>query len=165
MEMKMTIDIDALMKLIDKVSEAPISKFCIEEDKLKIKIEKNVGPVVPPVPDPVHLTQLLNAKQSFSVPVRSKPIETQVPVDEAKVEDEGTLITSPIVGIFYATPNPNAEPYVKVGDTVKKGQVVGIVEAMKLMNEIESEVDGVIAEILVDNQTGVEFGQPLFRVK
>ena len=74
-------------------------------------------------------------------------------------------MTSPLVGTFYAAPSPEAEPYVKVGDTVKKGQVLGLIEAMKLMNEIESEYDGVVEAILVENEEVVEYGQPLFRIK
>ena len=74
------------------------------------------------------------------------------------------MITCPLVGTFYSSPAPDAEDYVKVGDTVKKGQVIGIVEAMKLMNEIESDYSGTVAEILVNNQEGVEYGQPLFRI-
>ena len=72
---------------------------------------------------------------------------------------------SPLVGTFYNAPSPDAEPYVKVGDTVKKGQVLAIVEAMKLMNEIESEFDGTVEKILVSNEEVVEFGQPLFVIK
>ena len=74
-------------------------------------------------------------------------------------------MTSPLVGTFYTAPAEDAEPFVKVGDTVKKGQVVAIVEAMKLMNEIESEYDGIVEEILVENAQGVEYGQPLFRIR
>ena len=69
------------------------------------------------------------------------------------------------VGVFYAASSPDAEPFVKVGDTVKKGQVLGIIEAMKLMNEIESETDGVIEAVLVKNEETVEYGQPLFRIR
>ena len=75
------------------------------------------------------------------------------------------IVVSPLVGTFYSSSSPEAESFVKVGDTVKKGQVVAIVEAMKLMNEIESEVDGVIAEVLVKNGEMVDYGKPLFRVK
>ena len=74
------------------------------------------------------------------------------------------VITCPLVGTFYSSPAPDAEDYVKVGDTVKKGQVIGIVEAMKLMNEIESDFDGKVAEIYVQNGQAVEYGQPLFRI-
>ena len=74
------------------------------------------------------------------------------------------VITSPLVGTFYLEASPKEEPFVKVGDSIKKGQIVGIIEAMKLMNEVESEFDGVIKEILIGNEEVVEYGQPLFRV-
>lgn len=76
----------------------------------------------------------------------------------------GNVVTSPLVGRFYTAPAEDAEVYVKVGDTVKKGQVLALVEAMKLMNEIESDFDGVVTEILADNGQGVEYGQPLFKI-
>ncbi len=77
---------------------------------------------------------------------------------------EGSLVKAPLVGRFYVAPSEDAEPFVKVGDTVKKGQTLAIVEAMKLMNEIESEYDGVVAEVLVSDAEAVEYGQPLFRI-
>jgi acetyl-CoA carboxylase biotin carboxyl carrier protein len=82
-----------------------------------------------------------------------------------KPEKPGALVTSPFVGTFYRAPSPESPPYVEVGAKVKKGQVLCIVEAMKLMNEIEAEVEGTVAEILVANATPVEFGQPLFRIE
>ena len=78
---------------------------------------------------------------------------------------EGNVIRCPLVGTFYSSPSPDAETFVKVGDHVKKGQVVAIVEAMKLMNEIESEYDGVVEAVLVDNESMVEYGQPLFKIR
>ena len=84
---------------------------------------------------------------------------------QAEAEDEAVLITSPIVGTFYAAPAPDAAPFVKVGDHVKNGQTVCILEAMKLMNEIQSEFDCEIEAVLVSNEQKVEYGQPLFRVK
>ena len=75
------------------------------------------------------------------------------------------VVLSPLVGTFYSSSSPDAEPFVKVGDTVKKGQVLGIIEAMKLMNEIESDFDGVVEAILVNNEDVVEYGQPLFRIR
>jgi acetyl-CoA carboxylase biotin carboxyl carrier protein len=84
---------------------------------------------------------------------------------EAKPADKpGVLVNSPFVGTFYRSPSPDSPPFVEVGAKVKKGQTLCIVEAMKLMNEIESEVDGAVAEILVQNATPVEFGEPLFRI-
>ena len=79
-------------------------------------------------------------------------------------EPTGNTVKSPLVGTFYAAPAEDAESFVKVGDRVEKGQTLGIVEAMKLMNEIESDYSGTVAEILVNNQEGVEYGQPLFRI-
>jgi acetyl-CoA carboxylase biotin carboxyl carrier protein len=84
---------------------------------------------------------------------------------EAKPADKpGTIVSSPFVGTFYRAPSPESPPFVDVGAKVKKGQTLCIVEAMKLMNEIEAEVDGVVAEIFVQNATPVEFGEPLFRI-
>ena len=91
----------------------------------------------------------------------------QVQTDETPQvpdEREDRVITCPLVGIFYEAPEEGAEAFVKVGDTVKKGQTLAIVEAMKLMNEIESEYDGIVTEVLVKNGQAVEFGQPLFRI-
>jgi acetyl-CoA carboxylase biotin carboxyl carrier protein len=83
---------------------------------------------------------------------------------EAKADKPGTVVTSPFVGTFYRAPAPDAAPFTDVGQKVKKGQTLCIVEAMKLMNEIECEIDGTVAEILVQNATPVEFGEPLFRI-
>jgi acetyl-CoA carboxylase biotin carboxyl carrier protein len=81
------------------------------------------------------------------------------------VKKEGVVVTSPIVGTFYGSPSPEVAPFVSVGSKVKKGEVLCIIEAMKLMNEIESEVDGEVIEILVQNEQMVEYGQPLFLIK
>ena len=90
--------------------------------------------------------------------------DTSAP-SEAASDQSGSLVTSPLVGTFYAAPSQDLPPYVQVGDKVKKGQVLAIVEAMKLMNEIESDFDGEIAEIYVENGKPVEYGQKLFRIK
>ena len=92
-------------------------------------------------------------------------VAAQSQAAEAVGEKGGNLVKSPLVGTFYAAPSEDAEPFIKVGDTVKKGQTLAIVEAMKLMNEIESEFDGVVTEILVENEENVEYGQPLFRIQ
>ena len=95
-----------------------------------------------------------------------RPCHAPAPAEKAaKPAETGTLLTSPFVGTFYRAPAPEAPPFVDVGQTVRKGQVVCIVEAMKLMNEIESEFDGKILEILVKNAEHVEYGQPLFRIE
>ena len=98
-----------------------------------------------------------------AVPAASAVAEA--PDTEEEKALEGKIVASPLVGTFYAAPSEDAAPYVQVGDVVKKGQVLAIVEAMKLMNEIESEYDGIVEEILVENAQGVEYGQPLFRIR
>jgi acetyl-CoA carboxylase biotin carboxyl carrier protein len=117
----------------------------------------------------VRLRQELTAKPAG--PVVHEPAAGQTPTllshAAAPPADQGGLvtITSPIVGTFYRSPSPDADPYVEEGDTVKKGQVLCIVEAMKLMNEIESEVDGRLVKILVESAKPVEYGQPLFLIE
>lgn len=155
------MDYEMILKLIDKVSESSVTSLELEEDKLKIKIEKNVQIVGAQMPQVMPVTTAQVQMPDMAPQVIEKPVQ---PKAEPAVAEDVQMITSPIVGVFYAAPSPDAAPYVKVGDTVKKGQIVGIVEAMKLMNEIESEVDGVITEVLVNNQDGVEYGQPLFKV-
>jgi acetyl-CoA carboxylase biotin carboxyl carrier protein len=106
------------------------------------------------------------APVAMAAPLPPSPIHAAAPVEKAaKPAEAGTLITSPFVGTFYRAPAPEAPPFVDVGQSVRKGQVVCIVEAMKLMNEIESEFDGKILEILVKNAEHVEYGQPLFRIE
>lgn len=103
---------------------------------------------------------------TFSAPAVKVPdLDTGgIPAASADISSE-KIIASPLVGIFYSASSPEAESFVKVGDRVKKGQVLGIIEAMKLMNEIESEYDGVVEAILVNNEDVVEYGQPLFRIR
>lgn len=179
------MDIDKIMELIDKVDNSGISSLTVEEGCLKISIEKNKGQVI----DTEGNMQMISAmpSQSASIMPGNAPVldssnavsgvyaqgagapakgDAGMPVQE-RVSEATTdvFITSPIVGVFYTSSGPEEPPFAKVGDTVKKGQVVGIVEAMKLMNEIESDTDGVIEEILVENSQGVEYGQPLFKIK
>lgn len=151
------MEIEQIMSLIDKVSESSVTEVSIEEGSLKIKIKKNETVVQTvysegsAVPQPVIMQSAAQATEE------KHEADEQI--------SSGKVIDAPIVGMFYAAPSPDAEPYVSVGDHVRKGQVVGIIEAMKLMNEIESDVEGTITEILVENGTAVEYGQPLFAVK
>ena len=92
------------------------------------------------------------------------PAPAPAPAAPAADDQSGNIVKCPLVGTFYAAPSEDSPAFVKVGDTVKKGQTLGIVEAMKLMNEIESEFDGVVKEIYVQNEESVEYGQPLFRI-
>lgn len=134
------MEMDHLIKLIETVSRSELSKFEYEEGGVKVQMEK---------PEVVQAAPVLAG--------------SAVQAEETAAGDN--VVTCPLVGIFYAAPEEGAEPFVKVGDTVKKGQTLAIVEAMKLMNEIESEVDGVVTEVLAENGQAVEFGQELFRIR
>lgn len=144
--------IDEIMTLVKAVSESSLTSFELEEGELKISLKREK-----------ELIQAPSVVQVAAAPVMTAPA---VAVAPAPVEiGSDNVIISPLVGTFYASSSPDAEPFVKVGDTVKKGQVLGIIEAMKLMNEIESEFDGVVEAILVNNEDVVEYGQPLFRIR
>jgi acetyl-coA carboxylase, biotin carboxyl carrier protein len=155
--------VEEIIQLLEAVSKNNIDQLSVTSDDGKeIVITNNdaksvvVAPeaVVPVVPTaPVAPAQVAVAPaQVAAVPTPAAP------------EEKGQLVKSPLVGTFYNAPSPDSPAYVKVGDTVKKGQILGIIEAMKLMNEIESDYDGVVTEILIKNEETVEFGQPLFRI-
>lgn len=160
--------IEDILKLIDKLENSTITKVVIDEEGTKVKISKESKVIVQEVQKEAVASQVpMVATPAQVAPVAPAPI---VPVveekaSEAKEEAGYGYITSPIVGTFYGAASPNADPYVKIGSEVKAGQVVCILEAMKLMNEIESEIEGEIVEILVQNEEMVEFGQKLFKVR
>lgn len=135
------MEMEHLIKLIEAVSHSGLSRFEYEESGVKIHMEK---------PETVQ--------------VSSVQVQTEVS-EQIQEAAEDQVITCPLVGIFYVAPEEGAEAFVRVGDSVKKGQTLAIVEAMKLMNEIESEYDGVVTEVLVQNGQAVEFGQPLFKIR
>ncbi len=141
------MQIEEIIKLIETVSKNNVDSLNYATDSEKIVIKKNK-------------TKLVAGE------VQAVPVTQSVNFEAADTEDAavaaGHTITSPLVGTFYSSPSPDAPSFVNVGDRVKKGQVIGIIEAMKLMNELESDFDGVIKEILVKDETVVEFGQPLF---
>lgn len=145
-----------ILELIKTVSESNLTNFHYEEGNVKIHMSS--GDVV--MMEPGFTTTATQTPSNTEAVV-----PTVQSVDTEAVATNGKTINSPLVGTFYAAPSEDAEPFVKVGDRVKKGQIIAIVEAMKLMNEIESEYDGVITEILVDNATGVEYGEALFVVE
>ncbi len=151
-------DITRLMKQMD---ETNLTEFRYETEGFKIVLKKDLTRAK--TQEPVQ-TEVKEVKQKVVPNEEPSPVEEK---QEIKPEPgEGYhYITSPMVGTFYAAPAPDAEPYVKVGSKVKKDTIVCIVEAMKLFNEIEAEVEGEIAEILVTNGQLVEYGQPLFLVK
>ena len=146
------MDYSEIKKIIQDMGESKIDTLEIEfPDGLKIKMDKGKNNVE-------------TSQKTQVIPVVSNEVVNNIKT-ETKQEEEYKIIKSPMVGTFYSKSSPKAEPFVKVGDKVKKGQVVCIVEAMKLMNEIESEFDGEIVQILVNDEEMVEYGQPLFIIK
>lgn len=145
------MEFENLLTLIKAVSDSELTELFYEENGTNLRFVKE-APVLAEAP--VQVIARENVSEEKSVP---KQKETE--------EIQGNIIKSPLVGTFYAAPAEDAAPFVTEGSEVKKGQTLGIVEAMKLMNEIESEFEGTVAEILVENGQMVEFGQPLFRIK
>ena len=162
------MELDQILQLIDKVSDSSLTAFDYEADGIKIAMEHVQMSGVPSGAG-LQMAEMMGgvngvtAKEA-AMPERKETAGKNTAAEEHSEAEEGVFVTSPLVGTFYTAPAEDAEPFVKVGDTVKKGQVVAIVEAMKLMNEIESDYSGTVAEILVNNQEGVEYGQPLFRI-
>jgi acetyl-CoA carboxylase biotin carboxyl carrier protein len=156
------MNLDDIKQILDLVREHELAEFELERDGLKVRIRK-AGHEIAYVPAPVA------ASQVAPPPVASPHVPaTSTPVLAAADEGESVnlaVIKSPIVGTFYRSPEPSAPSFVNVGDTVKKGQVLCIIEAMKLMNEIESDCDGEVAAIYVENGKPVQFGERLFAVK
>ena len=163
------MELDELLKLIQAVSDSELTGFKYEAEgvSLNLKKEKEIIPAAQALPaaqtlPTVNVGQPVMPTQPTALMVSAVSVEKTTETKE--VEQEGFLVKSPLVGTFYAAPSEDAAPYVAVGDSVKKGQIVAIVEAMKLMNDIECDFDGTVAEILVENGEMVEYGQPLFRI-
>ncbi|KIL16996.1 acetyl-CoA carboxylase biotin carboxyl carrier protein [Bacillus sp. FSL W8-0645] len=155
------LKIEEIHELIKLIDESTIDEFTYENEGAKIKLKKNKE-VVQQVAAPVAPVQAAPAQQA---PKAQAPAQTEAPAQEVAASENLHKITSPMVGTFYASSSPEADPYVTSGSKVKENTVVCIVEAMKLFNEIEAEVKGEIVEVLAENGQLVEFGQPLFLVK
>lgn len=154
------MDYEQIKKLIDDMGSANIDELKIEfPEGMKISMKKNTEKEV------VVANNMQAQTQVQAIPAIKVNNENNVVKEEKKCEESYKVIKSPMVGTFYSKPVPDIESFVKVGDIVKKGQVVCIVEAMKLMNEIESEFDGEIAEVCVNDGDVVEYGMPLFKIK
>ena len=147
------MDLRKLKKLIDLVQESGIAELEITEGEEKVKIVK--GGVVSVSPGPAPLAAVAAPEP------RSAAAAPPVPA-EPKTGQEGHVVKAPMVGTFYRSPSPDAKPFVEVGQAVKEGDVICIIEAMKLMNEIDADASGVVKAILVENGQPVEYGQPLF---
>ena len=164
--MAMKLDHDDLNRLIDKISKSDFQEFSLEGEDFKLEIKRNLA--IPP-----------QSSQVFAVPQENKD-QSQVQVNNEALgslqlqasppppptgRSDLTEITSPMVGTFYRASAPGEDPFVEIGSLISVGQTICILEAMKLMNEIESEYNAEVVEILVENGTPVEFGQVLMRVK
>ena len=164
----MKLDHDDLNRLIEKISTSDIQEFSLEGEDFKLEIKRNVfdqNQVINNLVSNTSFDKQTIADQKTikdNTPIASEPEVAQVaPLGRSDL----TEVTSPMVGTFYRAAAPGEEPFVEVGNNVKIGQTICILEAMKLMNEIESEFNAEIVEILVENGTPVEFGQVLMRVK
>ena len=156
-----------IQQLIDFISNSGLDEVNIETNDLKISVKRygSAGPVSPPnVPAQVVSVPVSSAVQSPLVAPVAPPASTPVAAPKADTSNYST-IKSPMIGTFYRSANPESPMFVEVGDSVSEGKVVCIIEAMKLFNEIESEVSGRIVKVLVENATPVEYDQPLFLVE
>lgn len=156
------MDLNLLKKLIKMVEQSEITELALEEGDLKVKICKNSNQTqvqLQPIND--------NSKYVPAVQTQSISAEGSKTFAETATQTSSTLheIKSPIVGTFYRAPSPDADSFIKVGDKISVGSVLCIIEAMKLMNEIESDVNGKVVKILVENATPVEYNQPLFLIE
>jgi len=146
------MEFNELKELIELFSKSDVDRLKLEVEGFKLALGKKKAAVSQPGEGTIL--------SPFSATVSPGGEEVVV-----EAEDHYSYVESPIVGTYYRSPNPSADPFVKVGDSVSKGQTLCIVEAMKLMNEIQAEISGVVAKILVENGEGVEFGQKLFAIK
>ena len=149
------MDVKDIKRLLEAVADAEVNEFTLETGDYKLTLKRGSAPVLEAVPAAVPAPAAAPAAAPSAAPA---------PAPEASKSNLAEVV-APIVGTFYAAPAPDAADYVKVGDRVEAGKVLCIIEAMKLMNEIEAEVSGKVTEILVKNEEPVEYGQVLFRME
>ncbi len=154
------MDIRKIKKLIELLEESAVAEIEIREGEESVRISRH-GPqaVAAPVAVPVA------APVGIAAPVAATPPAAPAAASEASGLDPNTVLESPMVGIFYRASSPEAKPYVEVGDSVKEGDTLCIIEAMKILNQIEAESTGVVRQILVQDGQPVEFAQPLFVIE
>ncbi len=152
------MDLNKIKQVVDLMKKSDLSEFEIQDQEFKLRIKRDLPGRAAPAAAPVALAPVAAAP----APVAAAPA---APATPAAADPSIKLVTSPMVGTYYATPSPENPPFVAVGSPIKVDSVVCIIEAMKVMNEIQSEIAGTVVECLVANGTSVEFGQPLFRVK
>jgi len=161
------MDLKLIKNLLTLISDSDVNEVSIEEGDFKIKVKKQ-SEVSSTAPLQYQLPQQPAQPQSSQQPAQQSPEAAAKPVEQEETKKpaaDGETVHSPIVGTFYRSPSPDDDSFVTVGDKIEKGQVLCIIEAMKIMNEIESEFSGTVADILVEDAQPVEFDQPLFIIK
>jgi acetyl-CoA carboxylase biotin carboxyl carrier protein len=158
------MDFDEITKILEMMREHELSEFELERDHFKLRIRKHTGGHLASAsayPPPTHTAVPLAA------PASDVPASAPAPPEltEAQEEMELAVVKSPIVGTFYRAAEPGAKPFTDIGEIVKKGQVLCIIEAMKLMNEINAEVDGEVVKVYVENSQAVQYGERLFAIR
>ena len=150
------MDTEQIIRLIEAVSASGLGEFEYSQGGVKLALKAKT-PICASVP-----VEMMEAQASMAT---TPSMTNVVGVDNAgEINSADKVITSPLVGTFYSAPAEDEAPYIRVGDSVKKGQIIGIIETMKLMNEVESDRDGVVTAILIENEQVVEFGQPLVAI-
>lgn len=159
------MDLRKIKTLIDLVEQSGISELEVKEGEESVRISRNSGPITQYISGPMPSGSYApSAQAAVAAPVA--PTAPTVPAAPAKPEvDTRHIVRAPMVGTFYRQPSPGARAFVEIGQTVKAGQTLCIIEAMKMLNQIESDKAGVVAEILVQNENAVEFDQPLFVIE
>ncbi len=163
------MDLEVIKNLLDLIAESEVNEVSIEEGDFKIKVKKKPDVEQQSAPQmpvqyqmPAQPQQAAPQQQPAQQPAQTAQSGGDDSADQEESQPSGDVVKSPIVGTFYRSPSPDDDAFVSVGDQVEKGQTLCIVEAMKIMNEIESEYSGEVKKILVDNEEPVEYDQPLF---
>jgi len=156
------MNLKEIKELIEVLKDTDVTELELEKAGTRIKIKKGAEGRVPVLVE--HVTPAISHEPS-PLPAPAPQLPPAADASKESGQKNFVAVTSPIVGTFYRSPSPETAVYVEVGDVVKKGQILCIIEAMKLMNEIEAEVSGKVVEILVDNAQPVEYGEPLFHIE
>ena len=153
------MDLRKIKKLMELLEESGIAEIEVKEGEESIKLSRNTYSLATPVQQVMQQPVFAPQQQS------TEAVDSASTIKETKVSENKNTVNSPMVGTFYASASPESKPFVTVGQTVKKGDTLCILEAMKMMNQVQAETDGKILEILVDNAEPVEFDQPLFVIE
>ncbi|MBL6700278.1 MAG: acetyl-CoA carboxylase biotin carboxyl carrier protein [Gammaproteobacteria bacterium] len=153
------MDLRKIKKLMELLEESGIAEIEVKEGEESIKLSRNTSSLATPVQQVMQQPVFAPQQQS------TEAVDSASTIKETKVSENKNTVNSPMVGTFYASASPESKPFVTVGQTVKKGDTLCILEAMKMMNQVQAETDGKILEILVDNAEPVEFDQPLFVIE